>query len=119
MLPACLPFLDIFSDFVFHRPSLPVEPITWMETFVAVSTEYLVQFYGNRIPCLTHVDVFRSYRCQQNAVSAMAGVRTLVPIRMIVVAISSKSTAVPREKQFKRKKKIVQNSLFFFTSRQS
>ena len=54
MLPACLPFLDIFSDVVFHGPFLPVEPITWMETFVAVSTEYLVQFYGNRIPCLTH-----------------------------------------------------------------
>ena len=31
----------------------------------------------------------------QNAVSVMAVARTLVQVRMIVVAISSKSTAVP------------------------
>ena len=29
-----------------------------METFATVSTEHHVQLYGNRIPCLTHVDEF-------------------------------------------------------------
>ena len=94
MFPACLLFLDI---------------------------TILTLFYCSA--CINCPPSISSGRVNKMLSSVMPRVRILDPIRMIVVGISSKSTAVQRDRFSERKdcnNFIVQNSLFpFFTSRQS
>ena len=93
------PFLPVKSIFVCLNcpPSIPSSQINFVRTLYAFFVIHLSRSRGCELTSLFRQNITYNstvYRCQQNAASVMPDTRTLVQVEMIVVAISTQSTAI-------------------------